>query len=88
MKRLIKHLFAAGVALHALAFVGCGANTRQTPARTTTTNADVPTTPGSTAPASPAESWTTEGGPANPGAPSSGSTTDPSIEDAHDGGVW
>ena len=53
---------------------------------TTTTSAPIP--PGRAAPANPAEAWTTSGGPASPGAPSSGTVVDPSIEPVHDGGVW
>jgi hypothetical protein len=54
-------------------------------APTRTTSAPVP--PSYSAPASPAEVWQTEGGPASPGAPT-GTVVDPRIEEVHDGGVW
>ncbi len=52
---------------------------------TTTTSASPPSHRTS---ASPAEAWSTGGGPASPGAPSNGSVVDPGIEHIHDGGVW
>lgn len=82
-------IIAASLGLAGLAGLGACTDQQNTAAPTTVTSQKIPAeNPGSSAPASPAESWTTEGGPANPGAPSSGSTVDPKAAAAHDGGVW
>lgn len=51
---------------------------------TTTTSAPYPAS--HRTPASPAETWSTQGGPASPGVPS-GSVVDPKAEPVRDGGV-
>lgn len=52
------------------------------PSKTTTTSSDVP---GSTVPGSPADVWTTTGGPASPGVPAAGGIHDD--HEARDAGV-
>ena len=74
------------VAVTALLVAAACADRARTGAPTTTTSAPAP--PGSATPASPATAWSTSGGPASPGAPSTGDIVDPSIEPIHDGGVW
>lgn len=82
-------IIAASLGLAALAGLGACTDHQSAGAPTTVTSEKLPhENPGNSAPASPATSWTTEGGPANPGAPSSGSTVDPKATAAHDGGVW
>jgi len=73
------------VAVTAVLVVAACADRARTGAPTTTTSSPPP---GSATPASPATAWSTSGGPASPGAPSTGAIRDPSIEPVHDGGVW
>ena len=61
------------------------ADRARTGAPTTTTSS--PTPPGTATPASPAEVWTTTGGPASPGVPATGPIVGPNTEPGHDGGV-
>ena len=82
-------VIVTALALSGIAALGACTDPQRTGAPTTVTSSPSPhEMPGSSAPASPAESWTTEGGPASPGAPSSGDTVDPAIQNKHDGGVW
>jgi hypothetical protein len=71
-------LALAGMAA-VLTAAGC-ADRSEPPRTPETTSATVP---GNSAPASPAEHWTTTGGPASPGVPSTGSVVrDPNAADA------
>lgn len=77
----------SALGLAALAALGACTDPSRSGQPTTVTSAPHEN-PGNSAPASPAESWTTEGGPASPGAPSSGDTVDPGASTVRDGGLW